>query len=120
MDLSAFLTPLSSRLQFVSALLTLHELLKSVQHLRLTGKQWPKRDKDDIPSSSNSDRSTLVGPIELDPIVDLSLFPNVSILEIEAVPPEAIRNFSTVFPKLRLLKFEVRMGIKAKYDNHKH
>ena len=92
----------------MSALLTLHELLKSVQHLRLTGKHWPKRDRDDTPSSAN-DNSTPVAPTELDPIVDLSLFPNVSILEIEAVPPEALRNLSVVFPKLRLLKFEVRM-----------
>ncbi|GMH67710.1 hypothetical protein TrRE_jg6905 [Triparma retinervis] len=96
-------------LEFVSALLTLHELLKSVQHLRLTGKHWPKRDRDDTPSSAN-DNSTPVAPTELDPIVDLSLFPNVSILEIEAVPPEALRNLSVVFPKLRLLKFE-RAGI---------
>jgi len=39
-------------------------------------------------------------------MVDMSLFPNVSILEVEAVPPEAILNLPLTFPKLRLLKFE--------------
>eukprot|EP00520_Triparma_pacifica_P017339 CAMPEP_0118642780 /NCGR_PEP_ID=MMETSP0785-20121206/6017_1 /TAXON_ID=91992 /ORGANISM="Bolidomonas pacifica, Strain CCMP 1866" /LENGTH=1183 /DNA_ID=CAMNT_0006534353 /DNA_START=107 /DNA_END=3655 /DNA_ORIENTATION=- len=92
-------------LEFVSALLTLHELLKSVQHFRLTGKYWPVRENHDTPSSA-SDPSTPVPPSVLDPIVDLSLFPNVSILEVEAVPPEAIINLAAVFPKLRLLKFE--------------
>ena len=97
--------------EFVSALLTLHNLLGNIQHLRLTGNHWPVRspanDEGDTSTSLESAASSAkVLPVHQDPIVDMSLFPNVTILEVEAVPPEAIINIHKVYRKLRLLKLE--------------
>jgi len=151
-------------LEFLAALMTLHSLWGSVEHLKITGKGWPKYPGED----NNDDKSSSSTPSKNTPIkkndgispkpssksiteitntpngsavvndadendeeltfksitVHLTLFPKVSILEIESVPPENLRSLESLLPQLRLLKFEkscifdIKCVIPPKLDFH--
>ncbi|GMI01885.1 hypothetical protein TrST_g10450 [Triparma strigata] len=80
-------------LEFVTALLELYGLLVKVKHLRVTGRHWPQHNEEGEEGGR-------------DPTVDLSLFPELAILEIEGVPVENVRNLEGAKKKLRLMKIE--------------
>jgi hypothetical protein len=90
--------------EFVSALLTLHALFSKVDHLRVNGRHWP------APPPPPDDGAKEYAPPASEPRVDLSLFSNVSVLEVDCVPPERVANLPSLAPRLRLLKFS-RCGI---------
>ena len=92
-------------LEFVSALLTLHALLSEVQHLKINGRHWPSPSLESLDDTS----STYAPPLQ-DPLVDLTIFSGVTILEIDCVPPERVTNLPKLSAELRLLKFS-RCGI---------
>jgi len=92
-------------LEFVSALLTLFNLLSLVDHLKINGRHWPSPSPESL-----DDTSEYLPPLPSSPTFSLSIFPKTSILEIDCVPPENVLDLPSLAPTLRLLKFS-RCGI---------